>query len=131
MSTNLSKKMPSEKNEALPPSSPELSPPTTRKRKPKSSSGKSMADESMRFVLILPPDVSKLFAKEMEKLDRKKLPLARYIVTKYFEDKGESTVATVEAPKKQDQRSPEPQTDLNLWRLMGRRATDHIPRNLP
>lgn len=52
----------------------------------KESSGRT-ADGSLRFVLVLPPDLADLFEAEMEEQLRKKLPLARFIIAKYFRNK--------------------------------------------
>jgi hypothetical protein len=41
----------------------------------------------IQFLVILPPDLAKLFAEEMVALDRKKLPLARLIIKQYFNDR--------------------------------------------
>lgn len=58
-----------------------------RKREVSKSSNKCMLDDgSMRFIVKLPPETSKLFLEEMKLQDRKMLPLARYIIQRYFRE---------------------------------------------
>lgn len=40
----------------------------------------------MQFLVILPPPLSELFTAEMVAQRRKKLPMARWIIEKYFEE---------------------------------------------
>lgn len=41
----------------------------------------------IQFIVILPPPLAQQFIEEMKLQDRKKLPLARLIIAKYFKDK--------------------------------------------
>lgn len=47
------------------------------------SSGR-LPDGSLRFIVVLPPEVADLFEAEMKNQDRKKLPMARYIITQWL-----------------------------------------------
>jgi hypothetical protein len=53
----------------------------------RSSENGRLADGGLRFVVRLPKDLADLFEAEMKIQDRKKLPLARYIIATYFKDR--------------------------------------------
>jgi len=48
------------------------------------STGGRLPDGSLRFIVVLPPDMADLFEAEMKLQDRKKLPMARFIITTYL-----------------------------------------------
>lgn len=53
-------------------------------KKPRKPHGTLNPDGSMSFLVKLPPETAQLFQDEMKIQDRKKLPLARYIINLYF-----------------------------------------------
>lgn len=46
-----------------------------------------LPDGSLRFIVRLPKDLADLFEAEMKIHDRKKLPMARFIISTYFRER--------------------------------------------